>query len=160
MGWIYNGSEFIKANRSQQDAFNKYQRELTIRGALAQPAALPTIALVGASLTGAITVGSLAALFLGPIKKEVDEGLAAVGALPGEIKAVVVQTLDDAGVSRAEQSKYETDLIACVRAHPVNITILGQTVKDPIRGAKVLTCMVRKGWGSDMVIETLTHLVI
>ena len=160
MGWIYNGSEFIKANKSQREAFTKYQRELTIRGALAQPAALPTIALVGASLAGTITVGSLAALFWGPIKKEVDEGLAAVGALPGEIKAVVVQTLDDAGVSRAEQSKYETDLIACVRAHPVNITILGQTVKDPIRGAKVLSCMVRKGWGSDMVIETLTHLVI
>ena len=89
-----------------------------------------------------------------------DEGLAAVGALPGEIKAVVIQTLDDAGVSRAEQSKYETDLIACVRAHPINITILGQTVKDPLRGSKVLTCMVRKGWGADMVIETLTHLVI
>ena len=63
MGWIYNGSEFIKANKSQREAFTKYQRELTIRGALAQPYAFPTIALVGASLAGTITVGSLAALF-------------------------------------------------------------------------------------------------
>ena len=52
MGWIYNGSEFIKANKSQREAYTKYQRELTIRGALAQPAALPTIAILGLTLAG------------------------------------------------------------------------------------------------------------
>ena len=160
MGWIYNGSEFIKANKAQRDAFNKYNQHELIKEGLAEPYTVPALALVGASLVGVVSIGSLAALFWGPFKDEVDAAVAAVGALPGEIKAVVVQTLDDAGVSRAEQSKYETDLLACVKAHPVHITLLGQRIKDPTRGAKVLLCMTRKGWADDMVIETLTHLLI
>jgi len=160
MGWIYNGSEFIKANKSQRDAYNKYNQQQLIKQGLAEPFTVPALALVGASLAGIVTVGGLAALFWGPFKDAVDEGIATVGDIPGEIKAVVVQTLDDAGVSGAEQSKYETDLLACVRAHPVHVTLLGQRIKDPTRGAKVLLCMTRKGWADDMVIETLTHLLI
>jgi len=160
VGWIYNGSEFIKADKAQQTAYNKYNQQQLIKEGLAEPYTVPALALVGASLVGVVSIGSLAALFWGPFKETVDEGIATVGAIPGEIKAVIVQTLDDAGVSGAEQSKYETDLIACVRAHPVHITLLGQRIKDPTRGAKVLLCMTRKGWADDMVIETLTHLLI
>ena len=161
MGWIYNGSEFIKANKSQRDAYNKYNQQQLIKQGLAEPFTVPALALVGASLVGVVSIGSLAALFWGPFKDAVDEGIATVGDIPGEIKAVVVQTLDDAGVSGAEQSKYETDLLACVRAHPARIDVpWARNVKDPFRGAKVLTCMTRKGWGSDMVIETLAHLLI
>jgi len=160
MGWIYNGTEFIKANKAQRRAYDKYLQHELIKEGLAEPFTVPALALVGASLVGVVSVGSLAALFWGPFKDAVDEGIAAVGDLPGEIKAVVVQTLDDAGVSGAEQSKYETDLLACVKAHPVHITFLGQRIKDPTRGAKVLLCMTRKGWADDMVIETLAHLLI
>jgi len=160
MGWIYNGSEFIKANKAQRDAFNKYNQHELIKEGLAEPYTVPALALVGASLVGVVSIGSLAALFWGPFKDAVDEGIQTIGDIPGEIKAVIVQTLDDAGVSKAEQSKYETDLLACVRSHPVHITLLGQKIKDPTRGAKVLLCMTRKGWADDMVIETLAHLLI
>lgn len=52
MGWIYNGSEFIKADKAQKKAFTQYQYDLTIREALAQPAALPTLAFIGFTLAG------------------------------------------------------------------------------------------------------------
>jgi len=160
MGWIYNGSEFIKVDKRQRDAYNKYNQQQLIEQALAEPYTVPTIGGIGLFLAGSVTLGGLTALFWGPFKNAVDESIATVGALPGEIKAVVVQTLDDAGVSGAEQSKFETDLVACVKSHPVHIALLGQRIKDPTRGAKVLLCMTRKGWADDMVIETLTHLLI
>lgn len=52
MGWIYNGSEFIKATPAQKKAYTQYQYDLTIREALGQPAALPTLAFIGFTLAG------------------------------------------------------------------------------------------------------------
>ena len=52
MGWIYNGSEFIEANKAQRDAFNKYNQNEVIKEALAQPFALPTLAITGFALAG------------------------------------------------------------------------------------------------------------
>jgi len=148
MGWIYNGTEFIKANKAQRAAFEKYNNLELIKTGLAEQYTVPTVALVGASLAGVVTIGSLAALFWGPFKAAVDEGIEAVGDLPGELKAVVVKTLDDAGVSGAEEDKFGKDLVACLKKH-----------NEPLRGAKVLLCMTRKGWATDMVIEALTDLI-
>jgi len=148
MGWIYNGTEFIKANQAQRQAYEKYHNFQLIKTGLAEPFTVPAIALAGAGLAGVVTIGSLAALFWGPFKEAVDEGIESIGDLPGELKAVVVKTLDDAGVSGDEEDKFGKDLVACLKKH-----------NEPLRGAKVLLCMTRKGWGTDMVVEALTDLI-
>jgi len=148
MGWIYNGTDFIKANKTQRRAYDKYLQHELVKTGLAEPYTVPAIALAGAGLVGVVSIGSLAALFWGPFKAAVDEGIEAVGDLPGELKAVVVQTLDDAGVSGAEEEKFGKDLVACLKKH-----------NEPLRGAKVILCMTRKGWGVDMVVEALTDLI-
>jgi hypothetical protein len=148
MGWIYNGTEFVKANPSQRKAYEKYNNQLLAEATLSEPFTVPAIALAGAAAAGVVTVASLGAIFWGPFKAAVDEGIEAVGDLPGELKALVVQTLDDAGVSGAEEDKFGKDLVACLKKH-----------NEPLRGTKVVFCMTRKGWATDMVVEALTDLV-
>jgi len=160
MGWIYNGTEFIKANKEQRRAYDKYQNHQLVEEALSEPYTVPAIALLGASVAGVITVGSLVTLFWGPAKNIVDQAVEDIKDLPGEIKDAVITAIDDAGVSTAEQPKFTSDAYICLKTHPATITVLGQKVKDPLRGLKILNCMRKKGWAEDIVIEGIAQIFI
>ena len=160
MGWIYNGTEFIKANKAQLKAYDKHNNFLLAEATLSEPFTVPAIALAGAAVAGVVTVGTLGALFWGPAKDIVDQAVEDIKDLPGEIKEAVVKAIDDAGVSTAEQPKFASDAYICLKTHPATITILGQKVKDPLRGLKILNCMRKKGWAEDIVIEGIAHIFI
>jgi len=160
MGWIYNGTEFIKANKAQRQAYDKYLQHELIKEGLAEPYTVPAIALIGASLAGVVTVGSLGVLFWGPAKDIVDQAVEDIKDLPGEIKDAIIVAVDNAGVSTAEQPKFLSDSLSCLQAHPATVTILGQKVKDPLRGLKILNCMRKKGWADDIVIEGIARIFI
>ena len=114
----------------------------------------------GAAAAGVVTVGTLGALFWGPAKGIVDKAVEDLKDLPGEIKDAVIQAIDDAGISTAEQPKFTSDAYICLKTHPATITILGQKVKDPLRGLKILNCMRKKGWAEDIVIEGIAQIFI
>jgi len=160
MGWIYNGTDFIKANKAQLKAYDKYNNFQLGKAALSEPYTIPAIALAGAAAAGVVTVGTLGALFWGPAKGIVDKAVEDLKDLPGEIKDAVIQAIDDAGISTAEQPKFTSDAVRCLQTHPATITILGQKVKDPLRGLKILNCMRKKGWADDIVIEGITQIFI
>ena len=158
MGWIYNGTEFIKANKAQLKAYDKHNNFLLGKAALEEPFALPTLAATVGILAGTITIGSFAAVLWGPAKELVDEGIKAIGDLPGEIKAVVIKSVEDAGISSAETPKFISDATACLKTHPSHVTVLGQKVPDLLRAPKLIVCMTRKGWADDIAIQGLKNL--
>jgi len=160
MGWIYNGSEFVEANKAQRKAYEKYNNHLLAEATLSEPFTVPAIALAGAAAAGLVTVGTLGALFWGPAKGIVDQAVEDLKDLPGEIKEAIIVAIDDAGVSTAEQPKFTSDALKCLQAHPVSVTILGQKVKDPLRSLKILNCMRKKGWAEDIVIEGIAQIFI
>ena len=160
MGWIYNGTEFVEANKAQRKAYEKYNNHLLAEATLSEPFTVPAIALAGAAAAGLVTVGTLGALFWGPAKDIVDQAVEDIKDLPGEIKEAVVKAIDDAGVSTAEQPKFTSDALRCLQSHPATITILGQKVKDPLRSFKILNCMRKKGWADDIVIEGIAQIFI
>jgi len=160
MGWIYNGTEFIKANKAQLRAYDKYQNHQLVEEALSEPYTVPAIALAGAAAAGVVTVGTLGALFWGPAKNIVDQAVEDIKDLPGEIKDAIIVAIDDAGVSTAEQPKFTSDAYICLKTHPATITVLGQKVKDPLRSLKILNCMRKKGWAEDIIIEGIAHIFI
>ena len=161
MGWIYNGTEFIKANKAQLKAYDKHKNHLLAEATLSEPFTVPAIALAGAAAVGLVTVGTLGAIFWGPARDIVDEAIQDVKDLPGEIKEAVVKAIDDAGVSTAEQPKFTSDAVRCLQAHPARMDVpWARNVKDPFRGLKVLNCMRKKGWAEDMVIEGIAQIFI
>ena len=68
-------------------------------------------------------------------------------------KADVTRVLDkyEIGITKTEEPRFLSDGLTCIGAHPVNIKVFGQTIKDPLRGTRILSCMIQKGWGSDVV---------
>jgi len=160
MGWIYNGTEFIKANKAQRQAYEKYNNFQLIKEGLAEPFTVPAIALLGASLAGVVTVGSLGAIFWGPAKDIVDQAVEDIKDLPGEIKDAIVVAIDEAGISTAEQPKFLSDSLKCLQAHPKTITILGRKVIDPLRGLKITICMSKKGWADDIIIQGMANIFV
>jgi len=62
------------------------------------------------------------------------------------------------GIVGEEKSKFVKDGLACLAAIPKRITVLGQTFDDPLRGAKIATCMISKGWTDDVVLQWLRNL--
>jgi len=62
------------------------------------------------------------------------------------------------GIVGEEKTKFVSDGLACLAATPKRITVLGQTFVDPLRGAKIATCMIRKGWADDVVLQWLRDL--
>ena len=68
--------------------------------------------------------------------------------------------LDDAkvGITGTEKTKFLSDGLSCLSAHPVKIKVFGQTIRDPLRSTKVLGCMIQKGWGSDIVAQWLRNV--
>ena len=64
----------------------------------------------------------------------------------------------DVGIVGEERTRFANDGIACLAAHPKQIIFLGQKINDPLRGTKIAACMVRKGWGDDVVLQWLRDL--
>ena len=158
MGWIYNGVEFIKANKAQRQAYDKYNHFQLGQTALAEPFALPTLAATVGVLAGTITIGSFAAVLWGPAKTIVDEAVQDLKDLPGEVKDAIIVAIDEAGVSVAEQPKFTQDALNCLRAHPKDTVIFGRKVPDLLRAPKILNCMRKKGWADDIVIQGIANI--
>jgi len=62
------------------------------------------------------------------------------------------------GIVGEEKSKFVGDGLTCLADTPKTFTVLGQTFDDPLRGAKIATCMIRKGWADDVVLQWLRDL--
>ena len=131
--------------------------EVWINTLLANPTGPPTIAL-------AVTGGFLGIKIADWLKSF------QVPALPdfpttADITSAVTTALDTAkvGITTAEQSKFISDGTACIAAHPKYppgdfiLTPLG--IADPLREAKIATCMIRKGWGDDVVWNWLREKI-
>ena len=164
MGWVYDGAGFVEANKAQRQAYDKHLRHELIREALSEPYAVP--AMIGGALflTGAVSVAYLSTVFWGPFK----EGITDLGDIPGDIKTLIVTTIDDAGISAAELPRFESDLRKCIKAHPrylkpLPAALLGPVaalLPDPFRTPKIIRCMTLRGWAEDVVIEVMAHMVI
>jgi len=131
--------------------------EVWVNTLLANPTGPPTIAL-------AVTGG-----FLG-IKLADWLQTLTLPALPdfpttADVTSAVTAALDTAkiGVTPAEESAFLKDGIACIAAHPkfppgdFILTPLG--IADPLRETKIATCMIRKGWGGDVVLNWLREKI-
>lgn len=134
MGWIFNGSEFIKANKAQQKAEDDFKRHKLVEGTMAQPFALPSIAVLAAVLIGGVTLTGIIAVLFGPAK---------------EWTAKKVETLEkmvkEAGVTPSEAQSMYGDFHVCVK------TVGG----GPLGGLRILNCMRKKGWADDLIIEMI-----
>ena len=131
--------------------------EVWINTLLANPTGPPTIAL---TLTGG---------FLG-IKLADWLQTLALPALPDfptteDVTSAVTDALDAAkiGVTPAEEPAFVSDGVACIAQNPKYppgdfiLTPLG--IPDPLRESKVATCMIRKGWGGDVVLNWLRERI-
>jgi len=131
--------------------------EVWVNTLLANPTGPPTIAL-------AVTGG-----FLG-IKLADWLQTLTLPALPdfpttADVTSAVTTALDTAkvGITPAEESKFISDGTACIAAHPkfppgdFILTPLG--IADPLRETKIATCMIRKGWGGDVVLNWLREKI-
>jgi len=82
-----------------------------------------------------------------------------------DITSAVTGTLDAAkiGVTPTEESAFVKDGVACIAQFPKYppgdfiFTPLG--IADPLRQTKIATCMVRKGWGDDVVLNWLREKI-
>jgi len=63
------------------------------------------------------------------------------------------------GIVGEEKTRFANDGLACALANPKQIIFLGQKFDDPLRATKIATCMIRKGWGDDVVLQWLRNLV-
>ena len=68
MGWIYNGAEFVKANKAQQKAYDDFKRHELVISGLAQPYTIPTVGALSAALIGGLTLTGILAVLFGPGK--------------------------------------------------------------------------------------------
>ena len=120
------------------------------------PFGLPTIAISAFAATG-IFAGLRLASFVSGLTLPDLPGLPDLPSLP-----TGKQVLDDldVGIVGQEQSKFASDGIACLAAHPktIEVPFVGR-VKDPLRGAKIAACMVAKGWADDVVLQWLRNIV-
>ena len=135
MGWIYNGAEFIKANKAQRKAYDDFKRhELAISG-LAQPYTIPTVGALSAALIGGLTLTGITAVLFGPGKAWIAEKEDWV---QSKYDAVVKAAVD-AGVSTSEQSRLVADGRACMAA--------AQSPIPGVTGFNFFNCMRKKGLG-------------
>ena len=73
----------------------------------------------------------------------------------------ISSALDSAqiGIVGDEKLKFASDAAACLRANPASVNLFGVDIPDPLRGAKLATCMLRKGWTTDAVGQWVRALV-
>ena len=55
------------------------------------------------------------------------------------------------GIVGDEKIRFANDARACLRDNPANFNVFGVDIPDPLRGVKLATCMLRKGWSTDIV---------
>ena len=143
MGWIYNGAEFVKANKAQQKAYDDFKRhELAISG-LAQPFTVPTIGALAGVLIGGLTLTGIIAVLFGPGKAWIAEKEDWVQSKYD----AVVQTAVNAGVSESERDRLVADGRACMAA--------AQSPIPGVTGFNFFNCMRKKGWVDDIIVEYL-----
>ena len=140
MGWIYNGSEFIKADKAQKKAFTQYQYDLTIREALAQPFALPTLAAVGFTLAG-IPLGI-------KLFKSAEQTLQ--DALDAALLIIDQKIVTPTKPARA----LAEDIKDCIEASRVS-TPFGEIWIPLISGPKFSACALAKGFSKTEAAEFL-----
>ena len=63
------------------------------------------------------------------------------------------------GIVGDEKIKFANDARACLRDNPANFNVFGVDIPDPLRGVKLATCMLRKGWSTDIVGKWARELV-
>jgi len=143
MGWIYNGTEFVEANKAQQKAYDDFKRHELVEGTLAQPFVLPSLAVLGGVLIGGLTLTGLLAVMFGPgtrwIKEKKDWA--------EEKVEQIVKAAKDAGVAEDEQLKLLADGRACMAA--------AESPIPGVTGLKFFNCMRKKGWVDDVIIEMI-----
>ena len=140
MGWIYNGSEFIKADKAQKKAFAQYQYDLTIREALAQPFALPTLAAAGFTLAG-IPLGI-------KLFKTAEDTLQAAS-------DVALKIIDEKIVTPTKPARaLAEDIKDCIEASRVS-TPFGEIWIPLISGPKFSACALAKGFSKTEAAEFL-----
>ena len=63
------------------------------------------------------------------------------------------------GIVGDEKIKFANDARACLRDNPASFNVFGVDIPDPLRGVKLATCMLRKGWSTDIVGKWARELV-
>ena len=63
------------------------------------------------------------------------------------------------GIVGDEKIRFANDARACLRDNPANFNVFGVDIPDPLRGVKLATCMLRKGWSTDIVGKWARELV-
>ena len=153
MGWIFNGSDFVKANKAQREAFNKVERDNTIKTFFSNPLIFPTIALfVAGGFLGlklldwinALTLPSLPELPDFPSTADISQELQED---PGYI---ILLPLD--------RSRFEQDMVNCAASIPGTIGQAPFVTSNPLRGAQMAACMLKKGWEGDLVFNALRKI--
>jgi len=141
MGWIFNGSEFIKANKAQQKAYDDFKRHELAEGTLAQPFAIPTLGVLAGVLVGGLTITGIIAVLFGPAK----DAAGNVKEWTAEKVENIKKTVEEAGVTPSEAQSMYGDFHVCVK------TVGG----GPLGGIRILNCMRKKGWADDLIIEMI-----
>jgi len=140
MGWIYNGTEFIKADKAQKRAYTQHQYAITVREALAQPYALPTLAFTGFTLAG-IPLGI-------KLFKSAEETLSDALEAAEKIFEDKIITPTKPVLALAE------DIRDCIMASRVS-TPFGEIWIPLISGPKFSACALAKGFSKTEAAEFL-----
>ena len=136
---------------AKKDKEYTYNQELLLAG-VKSTYGIPTVAIAGLTLSGAfaglrlidwITSLSWPTLPSAPTSNDITTALN---------KANV-------GIVGDEKIKFASDARVCLRDNPANFNVFGVDIPDPLRGVKLATCMLRKGWSTDIVGKWARELV-
>jgi len=128
---------------AKKDKEYTYNQELLLAG-VKSTYGIPTVAIAGLTLSGAF-----AGLRL--IDWITSLSWPALPSFPSSND--ITSALDDAqvGIVGDEKIKFVSDARVCLRDNPATFNVFGVDIPDPLRGAKLATCMLRKGWTTDIV---------
>ena len=128
---------------AKKDKEYSYNQELLLAG-VKSTYGIPTVAIAGLTLSGAfaglrlidwITSLSWPTLPSFPTSNDISSALDSA----------------QIGIVGDEKLKFASDAAACLRDNPASFNVFGVDIPDPLRGAKLATCMLRKGWTTDIV---------
>jgi len=134
MGWIYNGTEVVKANKAQQKAYDDFKRHELVVSGLAQPFTIPTLAVLSGVFLGGLTVAGFTAVLWGPVTELVKEK-------EKQIKEYV--TLDF-----EEKQTFYVDFQNCSN------TVEKSNIPG-VTNLRIVACLKKKGWTDQIIIQGL-----